>query len=136
MDFVLLVDDSPVLRVLLRDVLRRAGIGGEVVEAGSAEAALASLERSGVPGLVLCDLGLPGTDGVELVRALRARRDPRAPRILALCVAGDADGPRRAREAGADGCLEKPFTPEALRAALDACAGRSSAPVAGASRAR
>ena len=67
---LLLVDDEPAIRHLLRGALQRAGYA--VVEAGDARSALASMERDKPDG-VLLDLGLPDRDGIELVPLIKAK---------------------------------------------------------------
>ncbi len=110
---VLLVEDEPVLQRLAERVLRRAGHASLL--AGSAEAALDLLERSPAPGLLVCDIALPGMDGVALARRLRDRW-PRLPVVLASGYGGQREG------LAAEGFhwLAKPYTPEELMAALAA----------------
>ena len=69
---VLLVDDAPDDAEALCELL--APMGVDIVPASSAEQALAILENDKVDSVV-ADLGLPGANGIELTRALRARND-------------------------------------------------------------
>ncbi|QRP43376.1 response regulator transcription factor [Amycolatopsis sp. FDAARGOS 1241] len=72
--------------------------------------------------VVLLDLNLPGLDGIEVLRRLRAR--PAAPRVVMLTTIGRARDIRRALAAGADGFVLKDSTGEELAAAVRAaCAG-------------
>jgi CheY-like chemotaxis protein len=106
---VLLVDDEPGVRQLIRRMLERAGL--DVVEAGSGPEALAALEQGAVRiDLVLSDLIMPGQDGLELGRRIRLRW-PALPVIYISAnplraAALDGGDPQRV--------LVKPFTMVAL----------------------
>jgi two-component system KDP operon response regulator KdpE len=109
MSRVLVVDDEPQIRRSLRVTLRANGY--DVEEAATGEAAL-DLASVNPPLLVILDLSLPDTDGVEVTR--RLREWTRVP-ILILSVRGDDDAKVRALDAGADDYLTKPFSvPELL----------------------
>ena len=88
--------------------------------AGNGLAALARLAQGGVD-LVLCDLDLPGLDGLQLTRTWRAREAaagaPRLP-LLALTARSDAEAEAQARAAGMDGFQRKPVTAELLQRLL------------------
>jgi DNA-binding NarL/FixJ family response regulator len=112
---VLCVEDHSSFREGLAYLLsRRAGF--EVAQAGTSEEALA-LMGEGTMDAVLVDLGLPGTDGVSLIRELR-RSDPRVP-ILVLTIHLDPDWHDRAREAGAEKVLTKDAPLEEIIAAVE-----------------
>ena len=78
---VLIVDDDPVLRELLRRILEKDGYA--VVEAGNGREALERLEELS-PGLILLDLMMPETDGFELAEVLRAHESWRTIPILVI----------------------------------------------------
>ncbi|MFI1991082.1 response regulator [Actinoplanes sp. NPDC020271] len=99
MSRILVVDDEPDLRFILRRVFLRAG--HEVSEAGDGAAALASVHAS-APDLVVTDMMMPVMGGVELIRALRA--DPATAMIPILAVSGDAH-----LAVDADAALAKPY---------------------------
>jgi len=106
---VLVVDDEPQIRRSLRVTLRANGY--EVDEAATGEAALDVVAVS-PPLLVILDLSLPDSDGVEVTR--RIREWTRVP-IVILSVRGDDDAKVRALDAGADDYVTKPFSvPELL----------------------
>jgi CheY-like chemotaxis protein len=96
---VLVVDDEPDLRFVLRRLFERAG--HEVVEAGDGAAALRSVEESR-PDLVVTDIMMPVMDGAELIRRLRA--EPTTATIPILSVSGDWQ-----LAVGADAALAKPY---------------------------
>jgi CheY-like chemotaxis protein len=113
---VLVVDDSPINREVLRALLTRWG--HEVEEAADGVMAVAAIQRQG-PDLVLMDLDMPGMDGLEATRRVRATegQGPRLP-IVALTGKAFADDLVRTREAGMDAHLVKPVQLEALQRVL------------------
>ncbi len=114
---ILLADDSPELRTMLTDWLRRAG--HIVMGASSGNEAAAVLRRAHVD-VVITDVVMPDGDGIELIREFRDRQ----PGLRFVAISGGGQGVGTldclalAREAGADLCLRKPFTPAELLAAL------------------
>lgn len=70
------------------------------------------------PDVVLSDLGLPGIDGFEVARRLRARADPSPPLLIAISGYGRDDDRQRSRAAGFDHHLVKPPDPDVLMALL------------------
>jgi CheY-like chemotaxis protein len=67
-------------------------------------------------GAIVSDIKMPGMDGYELVRAVRARQRETGPRVLAVSVTGMAEGDEGAqsREAGFDAHLQRPIDPDRL----------------------
>jgi CheY-like chemotaxis protein len=126
---ILIVDDEGDWRDLLGTVLGASG--AEVFAAESATAAMASLSRpSGTaPNVLLSDLGLPGEDGFQFMRRVRALDGPVA-RIAALAVTTytGAVHERRALEAGFDRFLSKPVSPEDVVGAVLALVERHRLP--------
>jgi len=120
---ILLVDDEPKIVQLGRDYLERAGFA--VASAGSGEAALAAF-RSRPPDLIVLDLGLPGTDGLEVTRQVRRASD--VP-IIMLTARGEESDKLIGLELGADDYMVKPFSPKELvarvRAVLRRAEGRA-----------
>lgn len=116
MQKLLLVDRSPVLRSIQVRVLREAEMGvGTILEAASAEEALAQLDAHPDVGTILCDARIAAERG--LVDAVRRRRTAQWPSIV-LLAAWDSCASEAAREQGADGWLRRPYTPDAVRALL------------------
>ena len=72
------------------------------------------------PAVVLLDIGMPGMDGYEVARRIRAQGMPERPTLIALTGWGQDDDRRRAREAGFDHHLVKPANFRALQALLAA----------------
>jgi len=116
---VLLVDDSPAMRAFIRRVMLLSGFDlDECIEAADGAEALERLSREKVD-VILTDINMPRMDGEELMRRLSA--DDRLRDIPAVVVSTDATKPRILRMIGlgAQGYIAKPFSPEALREALE-----------------
>ena len=108
MSTVLVVDDEPIVRDVVVRYLRRDGL--ETLEAGTGEEAMRLLEQE-LPSLVVLDVMLPGTDGLELCRHIRASSD--LPIVL-LTARGDEADRIVGLELGADDYVTKPFSPREL----------------------
>lgn len=109
---LLIVDDNPENLKLILMLL--ATCGHELVTATDAIQALAVIERQR-PDLILLDLQLPGMDGLELTRRLRANEQTRSIPIVAVtayAMKGDED---KARDAGCNNYLVKPIDKRLLR---------------------
>ena len=115
MTHILAVDDSPSMRDMVRIAL--TGAGFEVTQAADAQEAL-KLARVSSFDLVLSDVNMPGMDGIELIRALRAEGTYRYTPILMLTTESSADRKRAGKEAGATGWIVKPFDPVQLVATM------------------
>jgi two-component system, sensor histidine kinase and response regulator len=102
---ILVVDDEPILRELLREILEEAGYA--VATAGDGREALAVLDRVG-PQLVVSDITMPGMDGYHLYAEVRAR--PRFVNVpfLFLSGLGSEVDVRQGKQMGADDYLTKP----------------------------
>jgi two-component system, OmpR family, response regulator len=121
---ILIVDDDPAIRDVVRFALGRAGF--EVVEATDGKAALERFAAS-APDLVVLDVILPGLDGIEVCRALRrgssvpilflSSKDEEVDRIVGL-------------EIGGDDYLVKPFSPRELVTRVKVLLRRSAPPPA------
>ncbi|HUH84673.1 MAG TPA: response regulator transcription factor [Stellaceae bacterium] len=119
---VLIVDDDPAIRDVLRFALARAGF--EVVEAGDGRLALERFAAV-APDLVVLDVMLPGIDGIEVCRALR--RESAVP-ILFLSSKEDEIDRVVGLEIGGDDYIGKPFSPRELVARVKALLRRAAAP--------
>ncbi len=106
---VLLVEDNPHNRKIFSGMLGHAGFA--VVEAEDGHQALAAMEKA-LPDVILMDLSIPGVDGWEVTRRLKA--DPRTQKvpIIALTAHAMRGDEERARAAGCDHYLAKPISPK------------------------
>jgi two-component system, OmpR family, KDP operon response regulator KdpE len=111
---VLVIDDEPPIRKLLRMGLRTQGY--DILEASNGKIALEKLAEG--PALIILDLGLPDIQGHELLRMIRGR-DESVP-IVVLSSRGDETGKVQALDLGADDYLTKPFGMDELLARMRA----------------
>ncbi len=112
---ILAVDDQEDNRRILRDLL--TNVGYEVIEATSGEEAVTQAEAH-TPDLILMDIQLPGIDGYEATRRIKAQPDlRRIPLIVVTSYALSGDE-TKALAAGADAYVSKPFSPRALLAKI------------------
>ena len=119
MTTVLVVDDEPIVRDVVVRYLQRDGF--TTLEAGDGDTARDLIEN-GDPGLVVLDIMLPGTDGLELCRWIRSRSD--LPVIL-LTARGEEADRIVGLELGADDYVTKPFSPRELAARVRTVLRRS-----------
>ena len=116
---ILLVDDDPALRTLLRTTYDVADV--TVVEAKDAVAARREI-RTARPDVIVLDINMPGTTGLELCAELKAAPATRdIPIVLLTGAEGRMDAP--AKKAGADAFVLKPFSPLELLAVAERLAG-------------
>jgi signal transduction histidine kinase len=116
---VLVVEDNPDTRAMLAACLEAAG--HEVTTAADGRTGLAAaLERP--CEVLICDIGLPGLDGMGLIRTLRAANEGDAPLAIAVSGYGQSEDRRRGLEAGFDHYLVKPVTADALLSLVGAAA--------------
>jgi two-component system response regulator MprA len=117
---ILVVDDDPRITDLMRRILAYEGYSVTIARSGT-EALARSLEHP--PNLVVLDIMLPGLDGLEVARRLRAAGD-NVP-ILMLTARDTVADRVKGLETGADDYLVKPFAPEELVARVKALLRRS-----------
>jgi len=113
---VLVVDDEPTIGEIVCRYLRRAGYETRVALDGP-EAVAAAAEHD--PDLVVLDLMLPGLDGLEAMRRIRAN-STRRPAIIMLTARGEESDRIIGLRLGADDYIVKPFSPAELVARVDA----------------
>ena len=118
---VLIVEDSPSVRRLIEVSVRPLGV--KVISAEDGIGGLA-MARSEAPDVILLDIGLPGIDGWEVLRELRA--DPETADISVIIVTAHAqpEVAAAAERRGADGFITKPFRPGHLREEIVGQIGR------------
>jgi DNA-binding response OmpR family regulator len=113
---ILVVDDEPTIGEVVSAYLQRAGYETRVASDGD-EALAAVAERA--PDLIVLDLMLPGTDGLEVMRRVRERPDRGSAIILLTAKGGESERVTGLR-LGADDYVVKPFSPNELVARVDA----------------
>ena len=109
---VLVVDDSPVNRAVLKALLRKLGVA-EIELAVDGAAALETLKKDQAFDWVLSDMWMPVMDGSELVRSIRA--DERLAHLKVCSVTADVEARAVYREQGFDALLLKPMTVDSLK---------------------
>lgn len=114
---VLIVDDDQFVRKLIATTLEDVA-GFELVEAGDGREAVEVAMRSR-PELVFLDIDMPGLDGLETCRLLRAQPGTAQATIVMLTAAAGDSAERDAEAAGADLFLSKPFSPLELLRLVD-----------------
>jgi len=120
-DHILVVDDDAEIRTLLREYLQRQGYRVTVVADGRALRAALATSR---PDLVILDVMLPGEDGLDLCRDLRARS---ALPVIMLTARGEETDRIVGLEMGADDYIAKPFNPRELVARIKSVLRRARA---------
>ena len=116
---ILVVDDEPSIRTLIKSTLARAGYA--VIEAGTAREA-ATAAQIDKPDLVLLDLGLPDRDGLEIIASLRGEAG--IP-VIVVSAREDSEQKVAALDLGAEDYVTKPFDTEELLARIRAALRRS-----------
>jgi len=113
---ILTVDDSASMRQLIKATLLGAGFA--VAQAADGVLALEYARTHAAPNLVLTDANMPNMDGITLVRELRTLPSYQSIPILVLTTESSAESKKRGKEAGANGWIVKPFSPEELIATV------------------
>ena len=114
---ILVVEDEPAIQELLALNITQAG--HNAIRALSVEAAQ-DLMRSTIPDLILLDWMLPGINGLEFARLLKADALTKSIPIIMLTARGDEYDKVRGLEVGADDYVTKPFSPRELNARIKA----------------
>lgn len=113
----LIVDDSSVIRKVARRILERLEF--QISEAEDGAQALAICEAA-LPDAILLDTAMPNMDGYEFLRMLRRMPGGDRPKVIICQVDNDTAQIARARHAGADDILLKPFMQSHVEAKLNA----------------
>jgi CheY-like chemotaxis protein len=114
---VLVVEDEQDVAELVADVLDLEGYEARIASGEEAVESVLSFR----PNVILLDLMMPGVDGFEVARRLRARQETNRVPIVVMTAMHDAQS--RAREVGAQGCIAKPFDIGELIHAVEKAAG-------------
>ena len=125
MHTILVVDDSPTIRRMVRTAL---GSLADVTfaEAGSGLQAIEALAVQPVQAIVL-DLNMPDMHGLDVLKFLRSHQQYRSMPVMILTTRGDETSREAALEAGATAYMTKPFSPSALASSLKTLLDDSSA---------
>ncbi len=110
---ILVVEDQEDNRQIIRDML--AGTGYEIIEAENGEQALAAIAKAR-PDLILMDIQLPVMDGYTATRRIKADPALRSIPIIAVTSYALSGEEKKAREAGCDDYIPKPYSPRELLA--------------------
>ena len=112
---ILVIEDHEDNRRILRDLLTPAGY--ELIEAVTGEEGVAMAETQ-QPDLILMDIQLPGLDGYEATRRIKGNPALRQIPIIAVTSYALSGDDVKAREAGCDAYVTKPYSPRALLAKI------------------
>ena len=122
---IMIVDDSPVMRVFIRKVIGLTGLEiGEYCEAENGQEALQLLRERWVD-LVLTDINMPRMDGEEFVRRIESDRVLQGIPVIVVSTDSSRSCVQRMLALGARGYVSKPFLPESLRDAVEKILGVS-----------
>ena len=114
---ILAVDDSPTMRRIIINTLKRAGFN-DVVEAKDGKDALAKMKVENV-NLVITDWNMPEMDGLALVTKLRSSTEYKDVPILMVTTRSVKDDIVEALKAGVNNYIVKPFTPDTLKEKIE-----------------
>lgn len=123
MSRILVADDNPVSRELIREVLEAPG--REILEASHGQEALESARRN-LPDLVLLDIQMPLLDGFEVLERIRREPSLARMRVVALTAYAMRGDRQRALDAGFDDYITKPVNGAALRKQVRTLLGETS----------
>jgi two-component system, cell cycle response regulator DivK len=112
---ILIVEDTEDNRQILRDLLTNAGFG--IVEAYDGQAAVEAASEH-QPDLILMDIQLPIMNGYEAIRRIKADSKLQSIPIIAVTSYALSEDKEKARAAGCDGYVAKPFSPRQLLATV------------------
>lgn len=117
---VLVVDDSSVMRKIVSRGLRQAGFKvDDILEAGDGQQGMDLLAGDSNVQLILSDWNMPVMDGLSFVKAVRGGAAPiKNIPIVMVTTEGGESKVQAAIEAGANGHIKKPFTPDTLKVTL------------------
>ncbi|HVK56203.1 MAG TPA: response regulator [Burkholderiales bacterium] len=111
MPHIMIVDDVATIRQIVSSVL--GSVGYKIIEADSGEQAVVLAQTKRVH-LVLADINMPGMSGLDLITKLRDIKTYRSTPIVILAKGGKDENIQKAGVLGANGWIEKPFTPDRL----------------------
>ncbi len=118
---ILAVDDSPTMRRIIINTLKRAGFN-DVVEASDGKDALAKLKVEQI-NFIITDWNMPEMDGLALVTTLRSSDEFKNMPILMVTTRSVKDDILEAMKAGVNNYIVKPFTPDTLKQKIEQILG-------------
>ena len=114
-DKVLIVDDSAMMRKIVLRALSVAGLEFQsVLEAADGNEGLELLKSNQVQ-LIMCDINMPGMNGLEMLRAMRQLGIGNGAPVVMVTTESSAERVREAVAAGASSYIRKPFSPEQVK---------------------
>ncbi len=120
---ILIVDDSATMRAMIKRILGMAGVPvAQLYEAGDGLAALGILATAKVD-LVLADLNMPGMTGVQMTHEMRQDEQLRDIPVIVISAEPNIDRLEQLKKDGVQAYVRKPFTPEAIRDAVNQVMG-------------
>ena len=119
---VLVVDDSPTMRRIVVQMLKKIGYS-DIVEAGDGREALERLQAEGDIELVCTDWNMPVMSGLELVQAIRGDESLSSLPILMVTTRNMKDDIITAMRAGVNNYVTKPFDPQTIKEKIDKVMG-------------
>ena len=112
---VLIVDDSAIVRAVVRKALSLTGVSlGEILDASNGQEALEKLEKSWID-IVFADINMPVMNGIELVNKMVERDILKTSPVVIISTERSETRMAELRAKGVSAYLNKPFTPEHLR---------------------
>ncbi|MDB2415344.1 response regulator [Rickettsiales bacterium] len=117
---VLIVDDSPTMRSLVKTTLQQES--WETITAQNGLKALKEIRNESVD-LIITDINMPDMGGIELITELRKNDKTKSTPILIITTEGNDKTRNAGKEAGASGWIVKPFDPRTLLAAVNKLTG-------------
>ena len=113
---VLLIEDDPVIRMLVKKIISRSHV--EIIEVDDGIKAHNLLNKMLPPRLVLMDIGLPNKSGIQLVEKIRSKASWRKTNVVMLTASSDASDVKKCLTAGANDYLTKPINPDSFKERL------------------
>jgi two-component system, chemotaxis family, chemotaxis protein CheY len=114
---VLVVDDFATMRKIVKNVLKQISLD-DVVEADSGKNALSVLRKDKVD-LIVSDWMMPEMTGIEFLKACKCDEETKKIPFIMVTAEGQRDSVMEAIRSGVDNYIEKPFTPERLKDAIE-----------------
>lgn len=116
---ILIVDDSPTIRSIIKKTLKLAGLEvGDLHEASEGESALSILEENAID-LMFADINMPVMNGTELIESMEKRGLLQQVPVIIVSTEGSQTRIEELKSKGVSAYIRKPFTPEALRNTVD-----------------